>query len=59
VDDQPQSLLQRKFVDRVDDVCFGVLIEIALVEWRKIERVEQLLRPAEPDFDVGVRVYRP
>jgi hypothetical protein len=32
--------LQRKCVDRVDDTCFGVVIEIALVEWRRIERVE-------------------
>jgi hypothetical protein len=32
MDDQPQLLLQRKFIDGIDDICFGILIEVSFVE---------------------------
>ena len=37
---------------RADDVFFGVLIEVSLVEGRGIEGVEQLRRPAEVDLNL-------
>src|ERR1700730_17803365 len=43
----------------VDNVVLGVLIEISLVERRGIERVEQLLGSAQPDFDAGGLLGRP
>src|ERR1700730_10893387 len=58
----PMKVRSRRAVNyewRVDDAVLGVLIEISLVERRGIERVEQLLGSAQPDFDAGGLLGRP
>jgi hypothetical protein len=57
MDDQPQPLLQRKFIDGIDDICFRILIEVSFVERRRIERVEELLNPTKRDRNGGVGAW--
>src|SRR5262249_40969311 len=58
VDGQPQGVVEGVLVGRIDDVFLGVLIEIALVEGRWIEGVEELLDLADAELDGGDRFRR-
>ena len=37
-----------------DDIILGILVEITLVKWRRIERIKKLRYFAKPHFDYGV-----
>jgi hypothetical protein len=55
MDYQRDWIAARKFLRPTDDKLFGIFIEVSLVEWRRIHRVEQLLDSINKNFDSMVR----
>ena len=55
MDDQGNWVAARKFLCPTDDELFGIIIEVSLVERRRIHRVEQLLDSIDQNFDLMVR----
>ena len=55
MDDQRDWIAARKFLCPTDDEFFRIIIEVSLVERRRIHRVEQLLDSINENFDSMVR----
>ena len=55
MDDQRDWIAARKFLCPTDDKFFRVIIEVSLVERRRIHRVEQLLDSIDKNFDSMMR----
>ena len=55
MDDQRNRIAPRKFLCPTDDKLFRIIIEIPLLERRRVHRVEQLLDSIDEDFDLVVR----
>jgi hypothetical protein len=51
MDDQRDWVPARKFLCPTDDELFRIIIEVSLVERRRIHRVEQLLDSLDENFD--------
>ena len=55
IDDQRDWVPARKFLCPTDDELFRIIIEVSLVERRRIHRVEQLLDSVNENLDSMVR----
>ena len=55
MDDERDRIAARKFSRPTDDKFFRIIIEVSLVERRRIHRVEQLLDSIDKNFDSMVR----
>ena len=51
MDDQRDCIAARKFLCPTDDELFRIIIEVSLLERRRIHRVEQLLDSIDKNFD--------
>jgi hypothetical protein len=51
VDDQRNWIVPRKFSCPTDDKFFRVIVEVPLVERRRIHRIEKLLDSIDINFD--------
>jgi hypothetical protein len=59
VQHQAQRRLQRKFLDRPDDVLLGLVIEVLVQKRRRIKGVEQRPQLAQADLDQVEPVLAP
>src|SRR5215471_15892695 len=55
LNDQRDWIAARKFLRPTDDELFRIIIEVPLLERRRIHRVEQLLDSINENFDLMVR----
>jgi hypothetical protein len=55
VNDQGDRIVARKFSRPTDDKFFRIIIEISLMERRRIHGVEQLLDSINKNFDAMLR----
>jgi hypothetical protein len=51
MDDQGDRIATRKFTRPTDNKFFCIIVEIPLMEWRRIHRVEKLLDSVDKNLD--------